>query len=479
MYEGIYAYLRPVSSSQDNKYLLSTERVNIIGRAPDCQVVLNAEEFITVSRYHAQIELNSESGWQISDKNSRNGTFVNGEKITSPRPLKKGDIIMLGPKGPEFVFEIEYLNPTVLVELPPEGEKEEKTKETTFPLKQATSASPPTGVERESPEKTSQVTPFSVETPPPSTTTFQATSSTPSEETKESPNRKATTPKVEETKASTIRIKMGDIPEINITTGRSIWNLFSFQELVTLETEMSEIQTVVFGGKSQLIGIVGKTTEVTLWSLANKEKIASFTAHKIGLNALAFSRDGKFLASSGGDKLVKIWDLETGEEIHSLTGHKSTINALAFSPDGAFLASSGADKFIKLWRRETGEEIATFSGHKLVVNSLAFSGDGRFLYSGGGDKFIKVWNLENNTEEKTLKLDAKSAVRNISCDEEKKQVALIFQENKVSIISAETEQEIYGLHFPEDMGSLVAINREGNLLASVLPEGKITVWQLS
>src|SRR5215218_10101700 len=39
--------------------------------------------------------------------NSRNGTFVNRQRITGTVRINPGDVVQLGPGGPEFVFEIE------------------------------------------------------------------------------------------------------------------------------------------------------------------------------------------------------------------------------------------------------------------------------------------------------------------------------------------------------------------------------------
>lgn len=63
----------------------------IFGRAPDCDVVLNDA---SVSRYHFSIEEIENSIW-VKDLDSRNGTFVNSERIKS-RTLGSGDTIQAG-----------------------------------------------------------------------------------------------------------------------------------------------------------------------------------------------------------------------------------------------------------------------------------------------------------------------------------------------------------------------------------------------
>lgn len=63
-----------------------------LGRAPDNNFVLEGP---AVSRYHAML---SYDGYQptLTDLNSTNGTFVNGELLTGPRLLRPEDIIFLG-----------------------------------------------------------------------------------------------------------------------------------------------------------------------------------------------------------------------------------------------------------------------------------------------------------------------------------------------------------------------------------------------
>lgn len=65
-----------------------------IGRSHDCDICL---ENPTVSKLHASLHyMGGKKGrWIVCDRNSRNGTFVNGERITK-KELKKGDVIQIG-----------------------------------------------------------------------------------------------------------------------------------------------------------------------------------------------------------------------------------------------------------------------------------------------------------------------------------------------------------------------------------------------
>jgi ABC transport system ATP-binding/permease protein len=68
-------------------------RVLRIGRANDNEVVVAD---LSVSRYHAELRRSSRGGYEIIDLGSHNGTFVNGQRVTSA-PLTEADIVGIGP----------------------------------------------------------------------------------------------------------------------------------------------------------------------------------------------------------------------------------------------------------------------------------------------------------------------------------------------------------------------------------------------
>jgi class 3 adenylate cyclase len=64
-----------------------------IGRRPDNDIVLSWDS--EVSRRHAHL-LRVEAGWALVDDESRNGSFLNGERITEQRSLRDGDVFRFG-----------------------------------------------------------------------------------------------------------------------------------------------------------------------------------------------------------------------------------------------------------------------------------------------------------------------------------------------------------------------------------------------
>jgi RsiW-degrading membrane proteinase PrsW (M82 family) len=93
-------------------YSLLTSKEMVIGRDPNCQVVLDAIVYRMVSRRHAVVRPlasidENEWSWTVCDLSSANGTFVNGRRIHNCQELHPGDRITLGHDGPQLIFESE------------------------------------------------------------------------------------------------------------------------------------------------------------------------------------------------------------------------------------------------------------------------------------------------------------------------------------------------------------------------------------
>ena len=76
-----------------------------IGRGKECEIRPVAESDGTVSRVHAELGVGPSGGLSLRDVGSKNGTFLNGERIGGAMPVRLGDRIMLGPGGPVLVVE--------------------------------------------------------------------------------------------------------------------------------------------------------------------------------------------------------------------------------------------------------------------------------------------------------------------------------------------------------------------------------------
>jgi S1-C subfamily serine protease len=76
-----------------------------LGRHPLSDVRFDAERDLDVSSRHAALVRKPE-GFVLQDLGSRNGTFVNGKRITADTLLHDGDIIGFGANGPALEFAV-------------------------------------------------------------------------------------------------------------------------------------------------------------------------------------------------------------------------------------------------------------------------------------------------------------------------------------------------------------------------------------
>lgn len=86
-----------------------------VGRADDNDIVINADG---VSRYHARLLYEGGSLW-LQDAGSRNGVFVNGNRVTDHRALRAEDIVTVA----DHTFAVRWQDE--LTEIPADDETEE------------------------------------------------------------------------------------------------------------------------------------------------------------------------------------------------------------------------------------------------------------------------------------------------------------------------------------------------------------------
>lgn len=80
-------------SAAGRRIFLLPEAVLTVGRSDEAGIPLDGDAGI--SRLHAILEP-IDGGWRISDLGSRNGTFVNGNRIAGAVALRPGDEIRIG-----------------------------------------------------------------------------------------------------------------------------------------------------------------------------------------------------------------------------------------------------------------------------------------------------------------------------------------------------------------------------------------------
>ncbi len=105
----VVRHLSGSKANQEDTFPLEQFKEITLGRDPSSSVKFSQEAEGMVGRRHARITRNPAltSLFLITDLGSRNGTFVNGQRIFGTASLKPGDVVQCGTGGPEFRFDVE------------------------------------------------------------------------------------------------------------------------------------------------------------------------------------------------------------------------------------------------------------------------------------------------------------------------------------------------------------------------------------
>jgi DNA-binding response OmpR family regulator len=101
MEQRVPRFLMQGGQLKGSEFVLTKESVSI-GRAPDSDIVVGDR---LASRHHARVD-RQHGQFVITDCGSRNGTFLNGQRISEPQVLRDGDELQIG-----LEFKALYVDP--------------------------------------------------------------------------------------------------------------------------------------------------------------------------------------------------------------------------------------------------------------------------------------------------------------------------------------------------------------------------------
>lgn len=113
-----------------------------MGRDPSCEVVYDVDRDDVVSRAHCKISAVAGNPPKVTlaDLGSRNGTYLNRQRISAEVTVTPGDVVQLGPGGPEFEFD---MHPRPVPALKPTRLASEIPTVAPPPTREATPVAPP------------------------------------------------------------------------------------------------------------------------------------------------------------------------------------------------------------------------------------------------------------------------------------------------------------------------------------------------
>lgn len=98
-------------SAEGQRWRLSGDQW-VIGRGPECEIAIADRQ---ISRHHARLQ-RTPNGFVIEDLGSKNGTHLNGVRVTEPMVLQDGDLIQVA-----FTLELAFVAHDATLPMEAEG----------------------------------------------------------------------------------------------------------------------------------------------------------------------------------------------------------------------------------------------------------------------------------------------------------------------------------------------------------------------
>jgi hypothetical protein len=133
-------YLAGSRANQADEFFQSGQEL-VAGRDPAAHIRFDPDRDDLVSRQHLKIVVSPVGGFQLIDLQSRNGTFLNRQRVFGSIAINHNDVVMLGAGGPEFRFELDP-PPMLPPSLPGSPAIAKPTRESWMPDPSTPSASP-------------------------------------------------------------------------------------------------------------------------------------------------------------------------------------------------------------------------------------------------------------------------------------------------------------------------------------------------
>lgn len=105
----VLRHLKGSKAGQTEDFPLAETKELVFGRENTASVMFDADRDDVVGRLHARVVKDPKDPhrFELVDLNSRNGTFLNRQRVHGSAAIALGDVIQLGAGGPEIQFDID------------------------------------------------------------------------------------------------------------------------------------------------------------------------------------------------------------------------------------------------------------------------------------------------------------------------------------------------------------------------------------
>jgi WD40 repeat protein/serine/threonine protein kinase len=290
--------------------------------------------------------------------------------------------------------------------------------------------------------------------------------------------------------------------------------------LASLEGHGHPISSVAYSPDGKMLLSGSHDDTAILRDAASGKILQRLKGHSSAVLGVNFSSNSKRILTTGFDNTVRIWDPETGKTTHVLTGHSDIVSFGNFLQNDRTLATSSDDGTIKIWCVDAGAACRVMDKLPSFTRTLTFSPGSRFLLSGHSGGKLFFTNLRPPFNSRELRAHAstvgyisfsKSGTRMLtsSLDGELRiwkfpELTIIrsikSQNSRPQLIACGPKLDFFATaedktlaikdintgktlrHFQiihQGPVSALALNPQGNLLATGDAEGSLTIWNTS
>ena len=250
-------------------------------------------------------------------------------------------------------------------------------------------------------------------------------------------------------------------------------NRLSNEPLILNIDQTGWTQVVAYNPDGNWLAAGGNDRTVEVWNIASDnnfvQPFAQFSRNEGFIFGLAFTPDGTQLASGSGDGYLNIWNVEAGNLLTSAQLSESAILELAFNPIGTLLAVANLNGGFRLLTYPSLQAQCLISNDSILATSFSNSGDIVVL----GNKEGEVIVINPNTCARQSTIQAHTDFVN--------GIAIGGPDDNV-LISGSRDGSLFvmprNIRLEAHTASVesVAINKEGNLIASASADGTIILW---
>ncbi|MEE2906386.1 MAG: protein kinase [Planctomycetota bacterium] len=145
-----------------------------------------------------------------------------------------------------------------------------------------------------------------------------------------------------------------------------IWSTATGDQLNTLPTGLSEIQSIEWSPNGDVLVAVGEDDSLRTWETSNWQPGATLAGSIADLYTWHIDADVDRIATVA-ERNILLYDTHTGDFIFTLRDHDDEVTQVAFSPDGSRLISTDVGGRLKIWSTKTRSQ----GGARRLARNLA------------------------------------------------------------------------------------------------------------